>query len=379
MIQFLPLIFLFLTLNLTAKPMLENQTCQICHPKIYKEYKNSMHQKSSIYNDEIHKMIWKLHPLSKENNYTCAKCHTPSDHELAAGKTTLHKNAIQQSEPISCQYCHKIERIEEHQKANTNILSSKEKQFFTANQEKKGEKLEYKDEKIFFGLFAKKVGSPYHDIDYSNEAFYTGDLCMGCHSHKRNSNNFLICDLEVKQSDSKETCITCHMPKVLGTMANQKATKTHSFHGNTALVSKPTLLAKYIHFSLEQDQNGFYITLENKANHTLVPHPLRVAKLKLSIQRGKNIITLKPQTFSKVIGKDGKPTMPWLADEIIKDTTIKAFEKRALSYDTKLQKGDVVTATFGYHIINENSAKILQINDKKLLKFIILSQQRFTI
>ncbi|MCH9813397.1 MAG: cytochrome c family protein [Epsilonproteobacteria bacterium] len=364
-----------------AKPALENQTCKACHPKIYKEYQNSMHRKSSIYNNEVHRAIWEKHPASKKGNYKCATCHTPSDHDLISGKSNLHKNAIQTSEPISCQHCHQIQSIEKHQKANKNILTTKTKTktFFATDHVKKGTKLEYKDKKMFFGLLSKKVGSPYHDIDYSNENYYTGELCMGCHSHKQNSHDFAICDLEVKEGDSKETCISCHMPQVKGSMANQKQTPTHSFHGATALTLKPNLLSKYIGLTLTQKAEGFTITLENHANHTLVPHPLRVAKLKVEILRHGKTITLKSKTFKKVIGTAGKATMPWLADSVISDNSIKAFEKRALSFTQKLQIGDQVTATFGYHIVNEKSAKLLNIQEQKNLDFIVLTKKQFTL
>lgn len=190
---------MLLSLTSHANQKLENTECKACHPKIYKEYQSSYHANSSIYKDEIFQSIWKKHPASKDNNFKCAKCHTPSDHALMKDNTTLAKNNIQMSEPISCKHCHQIESIEKHAKSNKNILTKEDKTFFASDPVKKGTKLKFKEESSFFGLFTKKIGSPYHDIDYSNENYYNGNACMGCHSHKQNSNDFIICDLEVKK------------------------------------------------------------------------------------------------------------------------------------------------------------------------------------
>ncbi len=360
--------------------VLENAACQKCHPKIAKEYQSSMHANASIYHDSVHKAIWDMHPAKKKGEYHCAKCHTPADHDLVEGKTTLQKNVIQMKEPISCQSCHKIKRIEKHSKMNKNILTKEPKTFFTADKERKGTKLVYQDKKSFFGLFKTRIGSPYHDIDYSNENFYNGQVCMGCHSHKQNGKGFEICNLDVRESNSsKETCISCHMPQTKGSFVNQKDSKTHAFHGATALTMKPTKLSKYIELSLEKQEKGFKIFIKNLANHTLVPHPLRVSKLKVSIERAGKVIELKERTFEKIIGTEGKASPPWLATEILKDTLIKGFEKREVVYDEALQAGDIMIVEFGYHIVNPKMAKKLKLTDEKLYKFVILKKQKFSI
>ncbi len=374
------IVALFLIVSLEASKVAENQTCKACHPKIYKEYTTSMHHKASIYNDVVHKAVWDKHPLKKKNSYKCAKCHTPSDKELIANNGKLKENYTQLNEPISCQHCHKIESIEKHKKSNKNILTKKDKTFFSADSQRKGQKIEFKEESSFFGLFTKTVGSPYHDIDYSNEGYYTGEVCMGCHSHKQNSKDFMICDLEVKKGDSKDTCISCHMPKVKGILANQKSIRKHRFHGATALVAKPDMLSRYIKLSLDNKNNkGFNISLKNMAIHTLVPHPLRVGKLKVSIVRDSKVIKLEDKIFVRVIGTGGKPSFPWLADEVIKDNSIKALEKRTLKYDTPLKKGDEVIVEFGYHIVNPKIAKKLNIKDEMVTKFTILKKEKFGI
>jgi DNA-directed RNA polymerase subunit RPC12/RpoP len=370
---------LFFTVTTQTYAALENTTCKKCHPVIFSEYQNSIHAKASIFKDTVHKAVWDKHPAKPKNNYKCAKCHTPSDHDLISGKTKLAENEIQQTEPISCQACHTIENIEKHAKANQNHFSNKKKYFFSADQAKKGTKVVFKEESSFFGMFKTKVGSPYHDIDYSNEGYYNGDACMGCHSHKQNGKGFVICDLEVAQGASKETCVSCHMPKIQGSIANQVHTGTHAFHGASIHNSDTKLLAKYIKLSLDKKANGFDIAIKNEATHTLFPQPLRLNQLRVSIERKGKIIELKTESFAKVIGTDGKPAMPWLADSVIKDTSIKALETRKVSYDTALQKGDAVVVEFGYYVVNPKAAKKLDITDKSVTEFIVLTKKRFTI
>ena len=362
-----------------ANATLENTTCKKCHPTIFAEYQNSIHSKSSIFKDAVHKAVWDKHPAKPKNNYKCAKCHTPSDHDLISGKKKLSDNAIQQNEPISCQACHTIKSVEKHAKANKNIFTDKKKYFYSANKDKKGTKVVFKEESSFLGMFKKKVGSPYHDIDFANEAYYNGDMCMGCHSHKQNGKGFVICDLEVEQKDSKETCVSCHMPKIQGTIANQVHTSTHAFHGASIHNSTPKELSKYIKLSVEKKAKGFDVAIKNEATHTLFPQPLRLNQLKVSIERAGKTIQLKTESFAKVIGTNGKPAMPWLADAVISDTSIKAHETRKVSYDETLKKGDTVIVEFGYFIVNPNAAKKLEITDKSVTEFIVLTRKRFTI
>jgi DNA-directed RNA polymerase subunit RPC12/RpoP len=370
---------LFLFFSVQSYASLENTTCKKCHPVIFAEYQSSIHSKASIFKDAVHKAVWDKHPAKPKNNYKCAKCHTPSDHDLVSGKSKLSNNEIQQTEPISCQACHTIKSIEKHAKANKNKFIDKKKYFFSADQEKKGTKVVFKEESHFLGMFKTKVGSPYHDIDYSNENYYNGDACMGCHSHKQNGKGFVICDLEVVQGDSKETCVSCHMPKTQGSMANQVHTGTHAFHGTSIHNSDVKLLSKYIKLSLVKKRDGFDIVIKNETTHTLFPQPLRLNQLRVKIERANKTIALKTESFAKIIGTNGKPSMPWLADAVISDTSIKALETRKVTYDTELQKGDTVIVEFGYYIVNPKAAEKLDIEDKSVTEFIVLTKKRFTI
>jgi len=370
---------LFLWLPLfTSLYGLENTTCKKCHPVIFQEYQNSMHAKASVFKDPVHKAVWDRHPAKAKENYKCARCHTPADHQLSQTKGMPKPNMVQMNEPVSCQSCHTIENIEKHATANRNIYNTQSKYFYSADTSRKGQKLIFTEKKRFFGLLTETTGSPYHDIDYSNENYYNGSMCLGCHDHKKNAKGFAVCDMQIKQGDSKETCISCHMTQVQGSLANQKQSLTHAFHG-ASIHTKPVDLSPYVKLSFEQTNEGFAVTIGNEATHTLFPQPLRLSQLRITIERNGQETALTPVSFQRIIGTEGKPSMPWTATEVIKDNTIKALEKRRITFKQKLQKGDVVTARFGYYIVNPKAAKKLDIDDAGVTQFITLTEARFSV
>ena len=358
---------------------LDNTACKACHPAIVAEYQDSMHAKASIYSDAVHRALWAKHPLKKKGAYACAACHTPSDPAVAGGKGLPSDNAVQRSEPISCLGCHKIESIEKHARANRNIYTTKPRTFFSADPARRGEKLHFRERTGFFGLFRSKSGSPYHDIDYSDPVWYDGRVCMGCHSHAQNTKGFTLCDLEVKQGSSKETCISCHMPRRPGTLANQKQSADHADHRFALHGRSLEELGHYLHLDLKRSVGGFTVTLHNEATHTLFPQPLRLAQLRITIERNNRQITLPPVAFIRRIGRDGKPAPSWLADSVIRDSTLKAGEQRPVSFDTPLQPGDRVTLEFGYRRVDPKMANKLGITDPEATKFRIMKRKEIVI
>ena len=341
-------------------------TCKGCHPIIYNEFQNSIHKKSTIHEDKVHKAIWDKHPAKAKGNYKCAKCHTPNNNEHIG---------------ITCISCHTITGIEEHPVVNKNIYETKDKTLYSAEKGMEGQKVVYKEKSSWFGLFKETIGSPYHDIDYTNKGYYTGKMCMGCHSHKQNSHKFSVCDTDKKGAkDEESNCITCHMPKVKGSSTNIRASKTHAFHGFAGVRNTPKLLSKYVDINYSKTDSGFNIIIHNKAPHNLMTHPLRVVALKTTLKRDGKVEELKTFKFVKIIGTDGKPSMPWLATEIVKDNMIKDNEKRVVSFDNKLQLGDEIETTLGFFIINPKVSKKLGLDkDKELTKFTHLKSVYFKV
>ncbi len=342
-----------------------SQLCKTCHPIIYNEYKESMHYKSTLQRDPLHKAIWQKHPLKKSNSYKCAKCHDPNlSNKLEKG--------------VDCISCHKIKDIKEHSIANENIYEKKEKLFYSKDTKQKNKIIHYHKESSFLGLFTKTIGSPYHDIDYRNKNFYTAKVCMGCHSHLKNKNKLTICQTPIQGASSeKNNCISCHMPKVQGSATTIKNTKKHAYHGFLGVYNNPKALAKYIDLKASITDNILKITIYNNAPHPLLTQPLRLAEIKIILKNKKSqkIIYKKSISFEKIFTKKNKRVMPPLATQIKKDTMLQANEKRVIELKVPTKKNLQSIISFGYYRVDPTIAKKLQLNNKDLKEFIELKSK----
>ncbi len=375
-----------LALSLYAQEYVKSSVCKGCHPTIYAEYYDSAHRKASIYEDELHKAVWDKHPDKEKKQYTCAKCHTPTDTKLMEAlenneEAMPQKSEVQTQEAVSCAYCHKIQDIEEHTNSNKNIMSLKEKLFFSADEKNRDiKKKEYKDKESYMGMVKEKTGSPFHTINYSNKNFYTGKMCMGCHSHLKNDNDVDVCRIDKDAAKDEETsCISCHMPKVKGTATSIKLTKKHTYHGFASTSKNNSMLAKYVKVKSKKTKEGFRVSIKNEASHNLFLHPMRLAKLEVKVLRENGAVFTKTEHFARVLGKDNKPTLPWLADSVIHNSMIKANERRVLNYDFTVKDDDVIEVIFGYYRVNPKMVDVFKVNPKKYGQFHIMKKERFII
>jgi len=353
---------LILMFSITSLYSSKIELCKTCHPKIYREFQQSQHRKSIPKLDKVHGAVWNLHPLSKKTDYKCAKCHSPKENE-----------------GVTCLTCHTIVDIEEHSKSNKNIYETKPKTLYSAQKGSEDKKIIYHEKSYFFGLFTKTEGSPYHNIDYTNKNYYDANMCMGCHSHKSNSSGFVVCKTDKKGvSNSGKNCITCHMPQVKGSATTIRKSETHAFHGFAGVRNYHEMLSKYIDLEYKKSTDGFDIIIKNKAPHDLLTHPLRVVKLVTNIKRDDKRVELKPHTFAKILAKDNKPAMPWLANSFLKNDMIKANENRVVKFEYKLKKGDKIEVKLGYFIVNPKAVKKLGLKSEKgLSQFVTLKSATF--
>ena len=347
----------------------DTASCKKCHPTIAKEFQSSMHKKSSVYEDKVHAAVWDKHPAKAKGNYNCAECHTPN--------TTSEEVA---HEGITCISCHTIKSVEQHASKNKTIYAKDKHTLFSAEEGRESEVVKYKTTTTWWGN-KTTIGSAYHDLDYTNKDYYNGNMCMGCHSHKQNSHQFDVCRTDnAGAKNTKENCITCHMPKIPGTATTVRLSQTHAYHGFAGARVEPRMLAKYVGLSLSKKADSFDVTVDNQAPHDLMTHPLRVVQLKATLVRDDKYRALETHSFVKIIGHEGKPSMPWLATEVVKDNMIKADEKRTVSYKEKLQTGDRVEVIIGYYVVNPKVLKKLNLDgEKELKKFTVLKSQNFTI
>lgn len=359
-------IMLLTTLSANAK-FAPDDDCKTCHPLIYKEYSSTMHKNSTIFKDPIHKAVWDKHPINtKKGKYKCAKCHTPTASNLSKmmGKGT---NGVPDAsdpthtEGISCSYCHRIDSIKHASMSNVNVISKKEKHYF--------------------GTIKDALKNDYHTTSSENIGFQNGNVCVGCHSHKKNKAKLNVCSTNVSNELDKANCVSCHMPKVAGSVSNKRETKKHSFHGFPGAHSNQEMLAKYVDLEFLKNIGGFDIAVNNKSSHALMLHPLRLMQLRVSIKNNsKTVDRFKPEVFVRVIGKDGKPTPPWLANSIVKNTMIQANEKRVVKYKKDLKKGDEVHVTLGYFLVKPKALRKFGLQDDEVArKFYTLKTEVFTV
>jgi hypothetical protein len=343
-----------------------NQTCKECHPSIYKEFQTAQHARSTVFTDEIHAAVWKKHPKNtKMQSYGCAKCHTPAASNLKAlvGK---HNGVVPdaenrtQAEGISCAYCHRIESIKHGRMMNVNVVS--------------------KEEKSYFGSLKEHIESPFHKIKTDSAHFNNGNVCIGCHSHKKNKFDMNVCSTNINNELEKANCVSCHMPKVKGSVSTLHETKEHAFHGFPGTHSHQDMLGRYVEIGLEQNSKGFTIAVENKSSHALSLHPMRVMQMRVSVTRGEETKQLPAKNFLRVIGANGKPTPPWLAKEEVMNTTVRGNETRRVDYDFALQKGDKVEVALGYYLVNPKMLKGLGLQKSKVATtFHLFKTERFEI
>jgi len=357
---------ILILLGYTSSFANDNTVCQKCHPLIYKEYYNSIHRKSSLANDKIYKAVFeKEHADEKQ----CNACHAPS------AKTPQEEKEA----PISCIYCHTIKDIKEGDEVNKNIITGKKKDFFSAQKDKKNEsKVKYETTTSFFGLIKRSKNSPYHQIEYNNENYYNGNVCMGCHSHVNNAHDFdiIMLDAYIDKKD-KNTCISCHMPQIMGSKTTLTDSKTHAYHGIAGVHTLSKSLGKYIDFKVKKTPKGFTVTIVNQANHALFGQAYREGTLHVKILRATQTIAQKPYIFTRIFGKENHESMPFEATNVLKDTLI--YAKKSITYNTKLQKGDKVVITLGFRLISKKAAQELNLkNDKELTKIKVLKTQSFS-
>jgi len=352
------LLIIFLNYAFSANKYLDNHSCDECHEKIYSEFQSSRHSKG-YFNDELHR---KVADKVSRKKYSCATCHMPMADNIKAlisGEARPNKNNKTHTDGVSCFFCHTVAYVKTAHKFNIN----------TKARQAKG----YKP--TLYGRLDNPDESDKHS-SVSNPV-YAQKVCMGCHSHKQNLHKFDVCTTDMSGTKNEESnCITCHMPKIAGTATTIKKTKTHAFHGFSGARNAPEMLSKYVDLKYKRLDKGFEITVHNNTPHPLMSHPLRVVELRTTLKRDGASEALKEQIFIRVIGTEGKPSMPWLATQVIKDTMLKANEKRVILFDKELKSGDEIEVVLGYRVVNEKVAKKLSL-DKKMSKFISLKSSHF--
>ncbi|WP_446007916.1 multiheme c-type cytochrome [Candidatus Electrothrix sp.] len=312
-----------------AVPLARSEECASCHPTIYKEWMESFHAKSSALENPAHGAVHQafvqaMEEKGKKGNYHCANCHTPmADNikELMAGTAELDSKNWTHTEGTGCTFCHRIESIIEKDKFNQYKLN--------------------KDGAIHTSRPAKK-GLPH--ATRQSDLFAEGKVCMGCHSHKINSNDVAICQMK---DEVQGNCLECHMPKIAGRSTVGTDGKTHRSHKmpgghDKEMLKKAASLDATI--SSEGEERSLVVTVQNMIKHTFPStNPMRIAFVKVVAKdkEGKKIwenfkespLEDKQALFFQAFRAGEKKGVPsWAAEGIAFDTRLKAEETRTMTY-----------------------------------------------
>jgi len=313
---------------------LSNKSCKECHKDIYNEYQHSYHSKD-YFNDILHRHI--ADKIST-NRYDCAVCHMPAAKNidnLIKGIDRPNSAVTRQKDAISCFLCHEIAYVKKSHKFNVNVLT---KQVDGYKPSLYGN-LENPDEN-------DKHSSLHNPI-------YSKNVCLGCHSHKRNKNDLLIFQA-AKPGVTSQGCIKCHMPYIPGgdENINKKARTKHRSHYFFG-IHDDEMRKKSIDLKLNiKKKYHIIITLKNKMGHPLIIQSARMMYLRVKVLRDGKVIwsnkTDKNSYFKYDYIKGKKPiVIPYTATSYKWFNNLEA--KKSKIYDYKiptLKKGDKVVASF---------------------------------
>lgn len=357
--KYVVIFFILFSLSLQAK-YLSSETCKECHEDIYAEHISSMHHKSSLFRDEVHR---KMKETVSKDKYACALCHMPATLNLASmirGMEKPNLNSVRQTDGVSCFYCHQISKVHHGKTYNINFFSAKDGQ-----------------KPIMFGNLNNPDDSDKHNSQ-KNEIYKNSEVCMGCHSHKENAQGFQVCNT-LNEFDKRSDCIKCHMPKAPGKVEkfNKKGRTeyaTHSFLG----IHSAQMVKKAVDLKLSYSKNTVKLEIENKMGHSIIVHPMRLKFAKTVVLREDKIIWSnfkkspledKEATFI-IVFKDskGNASFPHSAVGYKINQNLKAMSNKTIEYKIpNLKKGDIIKTTWVSYAINPKIAKKFELTDKKYL------------
>jgi len=329
-----------------------NESCKECHFTIYNEFVNSMHYKATVFRDSIHDAVWKEHPNFKNNEqYTCAQCHLPGADNIEAfmqGKEKQFpdiKNKSQ-NEAVSCASCHRIKSIEQHRKSNRNI---------------------YNDDKLAYYGIISGTGLA-HQIKSDNKMYYNAALCLGCHSHRENIKEYVVCITDSKTAQkSFDNCITCHMPTVPGSGSANVNHQKHFYHGFPGVHNDAKMLNKHVEFSIVKENNSqIDLHINNKAPHDLFLHPLRMSFLKMTLIRdSKKIKTFDTLKMQRVLENNKGIAGCTTATKETENSLLQGDTEIMISLEYDFRTNDILEVEIGYVLVKDQFVKPLHLEDYK--------------
>jgi hypothetical protein len=342
------------------------KACKQCHEEIYAQWAGSMHANSSALKDPIHGAFYRNvigdptqeDVKTKKGTYpVCLKCHAP----VAAleNKTKLDAKPAYAA-GIGCTTCHSFSAFKGTDAADGKPLYGVDAYEVDSKSLYGPSGISYTTDRTPEGAtWPTPVHHPVPLQGNKADLFKSNDACMGCHEKRSNFHGTPLCRTgdEYRATDNFVACQACHMavvtvPKLKDGQALPGQFVTipdHSMAGG----HDDKMITRGIAMTMQTRRNG------DKLNATLVvrnrlPHAyptgapfrnffIRVATYDESgkmLWKNYQVHPIKDDpkaAFWLTLGdKDGKPTVPPKATQILADTRLKPNEVRTLDYEIPL-------------------------------------------
>ena len=363
-----------------------SDTCKTCHKEIYKQWQGSMHANSSAIKDPIHATFYKnvVGDPTKENvlhkasgKYpVCLQCHAPN---AARDKTTKLDAKEVYSEGVNCVACHTLKKfkglkgtdgkmqlglqayeISDNIQAPTGMNKGLSKLTQSADMFGGSATDEEQKPNPHLGEPVTVDGQeiPALPMEGNPLQLKTNDACMGCHDKRNNPHGVALCQTgdEYLASNTNVDCLSCHMPINDGIA-------DHSMGGGHDKSMLKRALVFNMDISKDAGKLKANLLLKNQQPHSLpTGAPFRNIYIKVTAYNsaGEAIWTnaedhpakSDPQAYLAYgLMKDGKPASPPEATSLGKDTRLKAFEERTISYEIPEAGVALVRAEVYYNLL----------------------------
>ena len=362
------------------------ENCKSCHNEQFSAWKTSLHSLSHEKNNELYEKSVKFVSLEISKGHaevlvSCSNCHNPrleikeiddvytiaKTFDLKTQKTEKIDKALgveHIQNGISCYICHNVDSI------NT---KSSENQVGYQNFEWT------KDDTI--------VG-PYEDPDNragfhkssQREYFVNGNnLCLSCHQGVAFDNPLAIYNTgdEHLQSGDTQRCVDCHMkPVTKGIISPHSKPETakirelraHLFAG---VRNSFELLNDSLKIDLKKiAQNKANLNVVNLTSHNL-PSGFSGRNMTVKVtfyDKNAEELSSKNINFEKIYhNKFGVITLSYSANELISDTTLKAYEDRNIEIDVPLHASSAKVEVL-YYVLSPKLQERIIVNDEKYTK-----------
>ena len=341
----------------------EAKACKQCHEEIYAQWEGSMHANSSALKDPIHGAFYKnvIGDPTKEDVKTkkgtypvCLKCHAPV---AAMEKKTKLDAKKAYADGISCTTCHSFKSFKGTDTADGKPLYGIDAYEMDPNSLYGPSGISYTTERT--PEDAKWPTPVHHPVPIEGnkaDLFKSNDACMGCHEKRSNFHGTPLCRTgnEYRAAKNFVSCQACHMaivsvPKIKdGNIVPGEfvSIPDHSMAGG----HDGKMITRGLAMTMQTERDGEVLrttlTVRNRLPHAYpTGAPFRNFFIRLATydKDGKQLwknyekhpIKDDPQAaFWLTLGdKEGKPTVPPKATQILRDSRLAPNEVRTLKYE----------------------------------------------